>query len=475
VDLVSSTVGAVSGDLPATAAIAGSPRQQQLTVVHPVTGADPTAPLPLSIGSGATLSGTEANGRILPVSHAIGLTKSATGLGVGLGGPTLADVLGASAASVDAREQAAGDGRTATDRSVLDIDQQGNPIIRNEVLALAPSAQAMAQAQRLNFAVLRNNPIGPLGRLVVFAAPAGLNATQALNALRRADPNGTYELNHVYRTSSQAIAPVARTGRRQASTASGGSHIAIGLVDGGVERTHSDLRAAKIISANFAGSGEGPASEHGTAIASLLVGSGVTGALPGATLYAADVYGGKPHGGAADAIIRGLVWTAERGATVINVSLVGPANAMLERTVKTLSAKGHVIVAAVGNDGPAHPVGYPAAYKDVVAVTSVDKDHKIQVDANRGPQVLFAAHGVNVRVATLDNSHSNATGTSFAAPIVAARIAAALMRPGAKSVSDITKSLEAEALDLGRAGRDPVFGYGFIEAAPPIIVAARSS
>jgi hypothetical protein len=417
---------------------------------------------------------------IAPVTSGIGRTVSATGLGVGLGGGTLEDVLGvaqtaanaagqAAAGALGGALQAANDVGRPANPAVFDVDLLGNRIVRNEVLALAPTAQAVTQAQNLNFAILQDNQVGALGRLIVFAAPQGMTAVQALNALRQADPNGAYELNHVYDPSGEAPRAIPVSIREGEATALPGarSDIALGLVDAGVERAHNDLKRANIVSQNFAAEGESPASAHGTAIASLMVGSGgVNGVLPGATLYVADVYGGQPDGGSADAVIRGLVWTAEKGATVINVSLVGPPNSLLETAVKALTAKGHVIVAAVGNDGPAKPVNYPAAYPGVVAVTSVDRQHNIQIDANRGREVLLATYGVDVRVATLGNAYGRATGTSFASPLIAARIAAAMSRPDVRLAGDVKRALQSEALDLGARGRDPVFGYGFVDSSP---------
>ena len=91
-----------------------------------------------------------------------------------------------------------------------------------------------------------------------------------------------------------------------------------------------------------------------------------------AELYAADVYCGAPTGGAVDAVAAAFGWLAREQVAVINVSLVGPRNALLERVVASLVKRGHVIVAAVGNEGPAAPPLYPAAYDGVVGVTAVD-------------------------------------------------------------------------------------------------------
>jgi hypothetical protein len=463
-DAVSGTTDAVgdaiSGVTGATAGVAGGATQ--------------------TVGGALSDPGTLA---IAPLTEGIGRAVSATDLGVGLGGDTLQNVLGVgqgvigdAANALGSAVQAANDVGRPVDAVALDLDLLGNRIVRNEVLALAPTPQALALAQNLNFTIVQDSPVGLLGRLIVFAAPAGMNATQALSALRQADPNGAYALNHIFDPSGEAPVVIPASIREGEATAlpEVGRGFAIGLVDAGVDTRHDDLRKAKIVSANFADAGESPASAHGTAIASLMVGNGsMQGVLPGATLYVADVYGGRPDGGAADAVIRGLVWTAEQGASVINVSLVGPANELLDVAVKTLTAKGHVIVAAVGNDGPAQPVNYPAAYPGVIAVTSVDQQHKVQVDANRGPQVLFAAYGVDVRVALPNNAYGRATGTSFAAPLIAARIAGEMARPDARLAGRVKRRLETEAVDLGVRGRDPVFGYGFVESVPRTTTASR--
>ena len=225
--------------------------------------------------------------------------------------------------------------------------------------------------------------------------------------------------------------------------------------------------SASIVSKSFAGTDDAIPSAHGTAIASLLLGRGsIKGVVTNAALYVADVFGGMPTGGAADAVIQGLAWMAEKRVPVINISLVGPSNKMLETVIHLLLARGHVIVAAVGNSGPASPVEYPAAYDGVIAVTSVDAKGQIQIDANQGRQVAFAALGVDLPVAGPKKTYARATGTSFAAPLVAARFALVLASPDAQAATQIFQQLQHEAVDLGVPGRDSVFGYGFLECPP---------
>src|SRR5206468_7797950 len=106
---------------------------------------------------------------------------------------------------------------------------------------------------------------------------------------------------------------------------------------------------------------------HGTAVASLLVGSQgpFHGAATAAQLLVADVYGGNRAAGSATSIVRALGWLAGHRAQVINISLVGPPNQLVQRALQAVQARAIAVVAAVGNDGPAAPPQYPASYPRV--------------------------------------------------------------------------------------------------------------
>jgi subtilisin family serine protease len=198
---------------------------------------------------------------------------------------------------------------------------------------------------------------------------------------------------------------------------------------------------------------------HGTAVASILVaGRNI------ADLYAADVYCGEPAGGAVDAVAAAFGWMARERVAVVNVSLVGPRNALLERAVKNLLARGHLIVAAVGNDGPSSPPLYPAAYPGVVGVTAVDGRNRVLIEALRGKQVDFAAPGADMRAASqAPDQYVDVRGTSFAAPQVAALLAS-MPAPDAAARSREIEKLTAFARDLGKPGRDDVYGAGLVAA-----------
>ena len=343
----------------------------------------------------------------------------------------------------------------------FDRDAQGFKVLRQTVLALSPTEQSLSIARGLAFQVVREQAIASLGLTVVqLRAPENMNATEALSELRRADPTGTYDYDHIYNPSGEtrtvaAIAPMA-------STAQTNTKLRIGMIDGGIDSHHGDFADTHIIAKNFASDKKSVQTPHGTAVASLLVGKGIEGSLPSADLYAADVYGGEASGGAADDIARALGWLAENNVLVANISLAGPPNIILEAAVNAFLKRGHVIVAAAGNEGPASPPEYPAAYEGVAAVTSVDADRKIQLDANQGAHIAFASFGVNRRVAMMKGGHAKVTGTSYAAPEVAVRFAVLLRRCDPAAAKSAWVTLEHEAVDLGAPGRDPVFGYGFL-------------
>jgi subtilisin family serine protease len=171
----------------------------------------------------------------------------------------------------------------------------------------------------------------------------------------------------------------------------------------------------------------------------------------------ADVYGTDPAGGSALAIVRGLDWLVGAGAKVVSISLVGPRNAALQAAIAAVRRKGMVVVAPVGNDGPAAPPAYPASYPGVLAVTGVDGHGRALIEAGRALHLDYAAPGADIRGRDKDGKTVRLRGTSYAVPLVAARAAAAVERgPSWETV------LDREAVDLGPKGPDAQFGRGLL-------------
>jgi subtilisin family serine protease len=352
-------------------------------------------------------------------------------------------------------------------RAELDRDPRGELVVRAEVIGIDVSEMALSLARQANFLVLRTEELPDLGvKITVFQTPPRMSASRGLKKLRKLDPEGAYDFNHVYLDSGVVTTGAGPHTSAVEMPAAAGAAARVGLIDGGVDTSHVTLRDNSV---HIFGCGNARVpSAHGTAVASLLAGSSVNfrGAAPRAELFAADVYCGLPAGGAVDRLAAALGWMARERVAVINVSLVGPRNALLERVVTSLVNRGYLIVAAVGNDGPAAAPLFPAAYNGVIGVTGVDARHHVLIEACRGKHLDLAAPGADISAATIGNADSFAAvrGTSFAAPIVAGLLAGALAQPDAAARERAVAALTGSAEDLGPRGRDDIYGAGLVGA-----------
>lgn len=323
------------------------------------------------------------------------------------------------------------------------------PAVRGEIIAVDPDPVALAAAREAGFTIVAEDDFQGLGlRSVTLAAPRGLSLEEAMERLEDAAPRGDFTANHIHMRSGAA--PVSAAAAAALAQGGGGGHPEIGIIDGGVG-AHASITGG-VEQKGFA-AGAPAASAHGTAVASLAVGTGpVEGAAPGADLLVADVYGRDPRGGNALAVSRALAFMAARDVPVVGVSLVGPANPLVARIVEKVLARGTRIVAAVGNDGPAAPPAFPASYKGVIAVTGVDARDRALIEAGRALHLDYAAPGADIAAADVSGRLKEVRGTSYAVPLVAGRLA----RTGSVA------ALNAEAEDLGPKGPDKRFGRGLV-------------
>ncbi len=327
-------------------------------------------------------------------------------------------------------------------RQVIESDDQGQPARRGVVLLVDPDTASLAAAQRLGYRAGDTQTLGSLGiSTVELDVPDGTSLSSALKALRKALPGKTLTADPIHFPSAESEAD----GKAQARPNMPAINTPVGLIDGGVGSSIG-VRAQR----GFASGGPSP-SDHGTAIASLLRDAGVTNVL------VADVYGRDPAGGSALSIARALDWMVGQKVPVVSISLVGPQNPLLERAIAAASTRGTTIVAAVGNDGPAAPPAFPASYPAVLAVTGVDLKDRAMIEAGRSLHLDYAAPGAGIFALNARGEDKRVRGTSFAAPLVAARAAAAL-----GSGANVRTTLDREARDLGKKGPDTVFGRGLL-------------
>jgi hypothetical protein len=328
----------------------------------------------------------------------------------------------------------------------LENDGNGQPVRRGVLVVVDPDPASLLRVSQAGFGVVSDDRDAELGiRNVTLSVPRNLSTRQALKRLRSVAPGLQADFDHLYEPAGGALLPFA--GALAASAGAGGGP-RIGIVDGGVA-SHPSMAGASIEQNGFAGRPQ--PTGHGTAVASLIVGNQgpFQGAARGASLFVADVYGGSRAAGSASSIVRALSWLASKRPQVINISLVGPQNRLVQRAVQALRARGIGIVAAVGNDGPAAPPQYPASYPGVVAVTGVDARGRALPEAGKAEHLDFAAPGADMAAALPGQGYAKVRGTSFAAPLATARLA----------LSGSLQRLASEARPgRGRVGRGIVCG-----------------
>jgi minor extracellular protease Epr len=338
--------------------------------------------------------------------------------------------------------------------------------VQNEWIALI-GADQVAALQNPALQVLQVTPLEASGQVLVRVAVSDQdnNAARAQQLLRSLGATAA-DRNHVYFTNAgpDVDEPAPEPAPAPAKKKSGAR---VGLIDTSLSLKHPALKGANIGMRDFVDGKKPRPTAHGTGIASLLVGAekGHEGLLQGGQLIAASVFyqgDSGATGATTSSLVASLDWMAQNKVQVVNMSLAGPPNEVLGAMIARLSKQGMLVVAAVGNDGPASRPLYPAAFEPVVAVTAVDHKSQIYRWANQGPQVDLAAWGVSSRVAKDKGGYTDESGTSYAAPVVSAALAETIAN-GAGNSSAALKSIISAAEDLGDKGRDNVYGYGLVK------------
>jgi hypothetical protein len=340
---------------------------------------------------------------------------------------------------------------------------------QNEVSVVGLDAARRNALRNAGFGTITSRRSAVLGNREVsrVTVPAGVSPEAAATFLEQQFPDVIADLSHLYRPAAQPTSvryAQELIGLRPPSCS---VRTRIGLVDTGVGR-HAALQRGRVTRRDFVDLRTGGNLSHGTAVASLLVGElpGVDPLAPGARLYSANVFAGVQGVLAGDvtAIIEALDWMVANRVRVVNLSLVGPANDLLEAATLGAAQKGLILVAAGGNDGPGAPAAYPAAYRTVIAVSAVDERGRPYANNNRGSYLEISAPGVDIWAANAAGGEAFWTGTSFAVPFVTAALAHEVSAGTVSNINDARRYLSASARDLGARGWDPIYGYGLLQA-----------
>ena len=243
----------------------------------------------------------------------------------------------------------------------------------------------------------------------------------------------------------------------------------VAIVDTGVQADHPDLQGRLVEGYNVIDPSKPPDDDvgHGTHVAGIIAAQvNNNEGIAGMTWYtkimpvkALDSTGA----GTTYSVAEGIIWAADHGADVINMSLGNYAQAQfLHDAIKYAYDKGVVLVAASGNDATDRP-GYPAAYPEVFAVGATDEDESLAEYSNYGDYIDVAAPGTSIASTYPGSRYAALSGTSMACPHVSAL--ASLVRSANPNLTneEVMSVLRQTAKDLGAKGKDNQFGYGQID------------
>jgi serine protease len=207
---------------------------------------------------------------------------------------------------------------------------------------------------------------------------------------------------------------------------------------------------------------------HGTLVAGVAAattnnGIGIAGAAWNASVLPVKVLDSRGLGTDSQ-VAAGIVWAADHGADVINLSLGGPTSgAVLCDAVAYAQSRDVLVVASAGN-GSNGRLNYPAACANVLAVSATDTNGDFASFSSYGPDVGVAAPGLSVTSTRNDNHYGTESGTSLSAPMVSGVASLVLAQHSDFSAAQVAQRLEETAQDRGPRGVDIYYGHGLLDA-----------
>ncbi|MEV6596166.1 S8 family peptidase [Actinoplanes sp. NPDC051346] len=279
-------------------------------------------------------------------------------------------------------------------------------------------------------------------------------------------PTGTDQ----YRASQWDFGKLRTATAWQRSTGAG---VTVAVIDSGVEASHPDLAGNVLPGIDLVAGTSGVSSDpngHGTHVAGTIAavtgnGTGISAIAPDARILPVRALNASGSGVMSD-VATGIVYAADQGAQIINMSLGAPNQvASVTNAIAYARSRGVVVVAAAGNYRTnGSPTMWPAADPGVIAVASTDSTDTYSGFSNRGSYVDVAAPGTGIlsTVPVARGGYAYYSGTSMASPHVAAVAALLKGADSALTPDEIEQALTGTATDLGAAGWDADYGHGRI-------------
>ena len=267
-----------------------------------------------------------------------------------------------------------------------------------------------------------------------------------------------------------------RTSFESAWSVSRGRGVTVAVVDSGVAMKHQELRGSVLPGEDYvrpSDDGRIDPDGHGTHVAGIIAahinnGVGIDGAAPGVRILPVRVLDATGSGIASN-VAKGIIWAADHGARVINLSLGGDRSEGLQQAIRYANRKQAVVVAAGGNNGQAgNAPMYPAAFPEAIAVASVNRDLSHSDFGNTGSYLDIAAPGAGIVSAwgTSPTAYADASGTSMATAYASAEAALIIAIAPRLSPARVKRIMQSTATHLGP---NSVFGHGLVNPALALV------
>lgn len=255
------------------------------------------------------------------------------------------------------------------------------------------------------------------------------------------------------------------------ATGATGEGVRVGVIDSGVESTHDDLSAHVTTGYNVINNSydtEPDGNRHGTFVSGIIAaetnnGIGIAGCSD-ATIVPIKAFSGSKT--SLSYITRSIyVAVDDLDCEVLNLSFTIAYNessanqTAMREAVDYATSKDVICVAAAGNQNSSQ-INAPACFDNVVGVGSLTSSALKATNSNYNYTVDVTAPGVNVFSSTLNNSYTTGSGTSYAAPHVAAAAAIAKSIDPYITPAEFNLVLEVCSDDLGDTGYDVEYGWG---------------
>ncbi len=363
------------------------------------------------------------------------------------------------------------DARTSEAERTAAIESMGGTLVE----WLAPIKVARVQVTGKTMSAATTNSVDKSAQVAALLTSA-LNSSYVVKAEIEGTVQATFSPNDPYYSNTSFVySPQMINAPGAWDFTLGNPSVVIAILDTGVNANHPEFAGRVLPGYDFINSDTDPDDDNGhgthvagTAAAGTNNGIGNVGICGGCSILPVKVLS-NTGAGLWSQVANGIIYAADNGADVINLSLGGysPSSTMLT-AVEYAQQKGVLIIGAAGNDNR-NDNFYPAAFPNVIGVSATTRNDTRWALSNFGDYIDVAAPGDTI-FNTFNDLHNYYggyafySGTSMAAPHVAGLAGLLFSQNQNRTAMQVSYLITSTAKDLGTLGWDALFGWGRIDA-----------